>query len=330
MIRKYLLGLFLLSGGQAYAVEYFFSATLDNDLFVGEDSGYTNGIYFSLYDVYGQGDPLKKPSIWVWPLMWSMPSGSTYGIVNVNSLGQVLTTAEDISQVNPPEGSLPYSGLLNYTNAYIKIGSNYADWVSTSVGLVGPKAKGEQTQKAVHKAIGAKEPKGWDTQLKNEVVFGFSRGRALRVLASSSDTFDVVAGGQIAVGTLRSGANAGFMLRVGQNLQESYSTVLLANARASNPIAVNNGWFAYAGVLLNYDANSIFTDGNTFRDSRSIDYDHTYNVFTTGLSYSLGGHGAITFAYNTSFNKRDEVDTNNSIQTEKLNRYGTLTIAWQL
>ncbi|WP_231908802.1 lipid A deacylase LpxR family protein [Marinomonas sp. TW1] len=322
-LKLWLASLFLMSSVQANAIENFVSATLDNDVFVGKDNGYTNGIYFSFYNVASR----LNPSLLVRPLLWSMPNGRVYNTINVNSIGQTLTTAEDITQEIPPDNSLPYSGLLKYTNAYVTVGPYYADWVSTSLGIVGPAAKGEQTQNGVHRAIGVKEAQGWDTQLKNEVVFGFSRGRAWRVLATSSDTMDLLVGGQVSLGTITSGLNAGVMLRVGQNLQDSYATVLLANSRASNPIGVNNSWFIYAGLSSNYIYNQIFTDGNTFRDSRSIDYDHNYNTFTAGITYSVGGHGALTFAYNSSFS---EEETESSRQTEKLSRYGTLTLAWQI
>ena len=321
--RVCLASLLLMYNMQANAIENFVSATLDNDVFVGKDNGYTNGIYFSFYSVAGR----LKPSFLVSPLLWSIPNGRIYNMINVNSIGQTLTTAEDITQENPPETSLPYSGLLKYTNAFITVGPYYADWVSTSLGIVGPSAKGEQTQNGIHRAIGVKEAQGWDTQLKDEFVFGFSRGRAWRVLATSSDTMDLLVGGQVSLGTIKSGLNAGVMLRVGQNLQDSYATVLLANSRASNPIGVNNSWFIYSGLSSNYIYNQIFTDGNTFRDSRSIEYDHNYNTFTAGITYSVGGRGALTFAYNSSFS---ENETELSRQTEKLNHYGTLTLAWQI
>ncbi len=320
-LKKCLVGVLFMYGVDVYAETNFASVTLDNDVFVGKDNGYTNGLYFSLYNV-GAG---LRPNFWVSPLLWTMPRGYAENRINVHSIGQTLTTAEDITQANPPEGSLPYSGLLKYTNTHIVVGPRFADWASTSVGIVGPAAKGKQTQTEFHALIGAEKPMGWDTQLKNEFVFGFSRGRAIRVLASRSDTMDLLAGGQVSLGTISSGVNAGMMLRIGQNLRDSYSTVSLASSRASNPIAVNNSWFVYAGVSANYVFNQIFTDGNTFRDSRSIDYDHNYNTFMTGITYTIGRNSSLSFAYFSSFS---DDDTEYSRQTERLNRFGTLTLAW--
>lgn len=322
-LKLYFSSLFLISGVYASANENFISATFDNDVFIGKDNGYTSGIYFSLYNISSR----SNPSFLINPLLWSIPNGPIYKSINVSSIGQTLTTAEDINQEIPSETSIPYSGLLKYTSAYIEVGPYYADWVSASLGIVGPAAKGRQTQNGFHRKIGVKEAQGWNTQLKNEVVFGFSRGRTWRVFATGSNTLDLLVCGQVSFGTIGSALNTSVMLRVGQNLNDSFATVLFANSRASNPIVVNRSWFVYAGLSSNYVFNQIFTDGNTFHDSRSIDYDHNYNTFTTGLTYSVGLRGALTFAYNSSF---EENDTEGSRQTQKLNHYGTLTFAWRI
>jgi hypothetical protein len=46
----------------------------------------------------------------------------------------------------------------------------------------------------------------------------------------------------------------------------------------------------------------------------------------TGITYSIGQGSSLSFAYLSSFS---EEDTARSRQTEQLNRFGTLTLAWQ-
>ena len=196
--------LFLLYGTQAYSDVSWMSATLDNDFFVGEDNGYTNGIYVSKYNVYDGSYSQHEADIWVKPLMWSMPNRSIDRAVNVYSFGQTLTTPYDISQAIPSESDLPYSAVISFTNTYISAGPSYADRVSTTLGIVGPLALGEESQKAIHSIISAQEPKGWDTQLNNELVFEFSRGRIWREWISDSGHADILLGGNIGLGTLSS------------------------------------------------------------------------------------------------------------------------------
>lgn len=327
VFKHCLLGFSLLFGASAYADTNWLSVTLDNDFFVNEDNGYTNGVYVSFYDVRDNPQSSREPDFWVRPLMWSMPTNQKVdSSVNVYSAGQTLTTPYDIEAEVPPEGAFPYAGLLSFTNTYIAITPNYADRVSTTLGVVGPLAMGEQTQKAVHKVISAKTPKGWDTQLDNEVVFELSRARTWRSWVSDTGKMDLLSGAHASIGTLRSGVSTNLMLRYGHNLDNSYATALLADSRTSNPIAVNKGWFVYLGLGLNHTFNQIFTDGNTFRDSRSIDYDHNNNMFTSGVTYSWGD-AALSFAINSPFSfSGDEHDR----EMDKYTRYGTLTFAWQI
>jgi hypothetical protein len=324
--RKYLLSLFLLYGMQAYGEVDWLSVTLDNDFFVNDDNGYTNGIYVSIYDVYDNVTSQEQADFWVQPLMWSMPNRSIDQAVNVYGFGQTLTTPYDISKSIPTEEDLPYSAVLAFTNTYITVGPDYADSVSTTLGVVGPIALGEETQKAVHSIIDARIPQGWDTQLNNELVFELSRGRTWRHWVSDEGNMDVLLGANMSLGTIKSGVSTAAIIRYGQNLKESYPTALLADSRTSNPIAVNSGWFVYSGLAVKYHFNQIYTDGNTFSDSPSIDYDHNINMFAVGMTYSWGS-GSMAFAINTPFSfSEDESDKN----LDQFNRYGTLTFAWQI
>lgn len=325
-LKKSLLGLFLLYGMQAYADVNWMSVTLDNDFFVQEDNGYTNGIYISTYDVYDNVTSPQKADVWVRPLMWSMPNRSIDQAVNVYSFGQRLTTPYDISQTIPADDDLPYSAVLSFTNTYVTVGPYYADRASTTIGVVGPIALGEQTQKAVHSITSSQDPKGWDTQLNNELVFELSRGRTWRQWQSNSGNADLLLGVNASIGTIRSGVSTAAILRYGENLKESYATVLFADSRTSNPVAVNGGWFVYTGLALKYNFNQIYTDGNTFTDSRSVDYDHNIDILGVGITYSWG-EGSLAFAINTPFSfNEDKTDRN----LDQFNSYGTLTFAWEM
>ena len=326
LVKYSLIGLSFLFGMSAHANQSWVSATLDNDFFVNEDNGYTNGLYVTFYDVNESGNDAHWPDFWVKPLMWTMSDAPAKTSANVYSVGQTLNTAEDLTLVNPPQDSFPYSAMVSINNTYITTRDDHADRVSTTIGIVGPWALGKETQKAVHKVISAQDPKGWNTQLHNELVFELSRSRVWRSWVSEADTMDVLTGFDVSAGTLKSSTSTGIMFRYGRNLESSYATTLLAENRISNPTAINNGWFAYAGVKVGYTFNQIFTDGNTFRDSRSIDYDHNTSVFSTGVSYAWDDI-AIAFAINSPFTiNGDKHDR----EVDRFTRYGTMTFAWQI
>lgn len=302
------------------------AVTQDNDIFVGNDSGYSNGLYISFLDTSDTYDDMPSEDFWVAPLMWSMPKSNIQGTVNSYMLGQTMNTPSDITIAEPDVAELPYSALLALTNTYIVINSNYADSVATTIGIVGPAALGEQAQTLVHKAIGSSEPEGWDTQLENEIVFRFSRARVWRTWAAQSDTIDFLTNTSASLGTIRSSVNTGMTLRYGKNLLNSYATKLFSSSRTSNPAAVNNGWFIYTGIEAGYIFNQIFTDGNTFRDSNSIDYDNEYIEVSAGVAYSYN-----TFSVTYAVNDSNILSRENTIKTQQnLTRYGTLTLSWEL
>ena len=317
--------LFLLTP-TAHAEMNWASVTLDNDLFIGHDSGYTNGLYLSLYDTGDQQqNATATPDLWVKPLLWSMAEENVIFTVNSYMLGHTMMTPRDISLSDPPQDELPYSALLAVTNTYLVVTPKYADSASTTLGIVGPAAFGEEIQTFVHKVIGAEKPQGWDTQLENEPVFQFSRARAWRSWVSAAQGFDFITTSEISLGTLQSDVAVGGYLRYGTSLLESYATVLFQGSRTSNPLGIDGGWNVYVGLQAGYVFNRIYTDGNTFRSSRSIDYSREFISGSVGLAYSWKNY-SITLALTDANIAR----MNNDEDLDNLTQFGTLTFAWRL
>lgn len=300
--------------------------TVDNDLFVGNDDGYTNGFYLTLLDRSDESGYIPDADFWVAPLGWSLPMADVRRAVNVYSVGQTMLSPSDITIAVPPETELPYSALLAASNTYIVADDKIADRVSTTLGIVGPWAMGEQTQKAVHSVIGADEPQGWDTQLENELVFQLLRSRAWRAVSFYNDKVDVISSAELTAGTISSAADLAVTLRFGEGLLRSFPSTLLSSARLSNPIASDHGWFFYLGMNAGYSFNQIFTDGNTYRNSRSIPYKHEYVGVSTGLSFATRSW-AFTFAFADSNLIGNEQDQE---ALENLTRFGTMTLAWRI
>ena len=325
-LKQAVFGVLIFLSVSTYANESWVSATLDNDFFVNEDNGYTNGLFLSFYDIYDDPETIEEPDFWVKPLLWTLPSqDDVFAAINVYSFGQTLTTPYDISEVVPSDDTLPYSALVHLSNTYISIGPRYADRITTVLGVVGPAALGEETQKRVHQITGSQEPMGWDSQLNNELVFELSRGRTLRTWVSDNGKMDLLSISNISVGTIKSDIKTGLMFRYGEYLENSYASVLLSNARTSNPIAVKAGWFVYAGFGLGYTFNQIYADGNTFSDSRSIHYNHDQNLLTYGFSYTWGD-ASLAFAINSPVSF---ASTDKDHDVDELTRFGTLTFAWR-
>ncbi len=295
------------------------AVTIDNDIFLGNDNGYTNGIYFSRFEVGDQNDQLT-PDWLVTPLAWSADMEGPVRTLQAYSLGQIMLTPEDITIDDPPLEDLPYSGTLFFNSTFITMNESYADSVGTVIGIVGPSSGAEATQKWVHEVVGADEPLGWDTQLEDELVFQFLRGRLWRSWRRLDDRMDFLFLAEGGFGTLSSFAAGGMLFRFGSELSSTFATPLLINTRSANPAAISGGWYLYAGARMEYVFNQIFTDGNTYRDSRSIEFDQSQIGLTTGVAYSWQ-QASITIALFDS-NVTDKA-------ARDVNQFGTLTFGWR-
>ena len=295
------------------------AVTLDNDIVLGNDNGYTNGIYFSWFNVYNQNEQLK-PGLMAAPLGWSLDLDNANMTLQSYTLGQVMVTPEDITDENPPEDDLPYSGslLLNYT--FITMEQAQADSVGTVIGIVGPSSGAEATQKWVHEQVGSPEPLGWDTQLEDELVFQLSRGRLWRTWNSTRDQMDLLLLGEAALGNLSSFVSTAMMFRYGRELSTTFATPLLISTRSANPAAIRGGWYLFAGIKFEYVFNTIYADGNTFEDSRSIDYDQSQIGLTSGLAYSWENVSITIALYDSNISEES---------SSEFTRFGTFTFGWR-
>lgn len=236
------------------------------------------------------------------------------------TLGQTMVTPEDIQIKDPPRTDIPYSGTLVFHSTFIAVHESHADAVGTAIGIVGPSSRAESTQKQVHEIVGADEPKGWGTQLGDEVIVQVNRARLWRTWYSKDDRADFLVLADAGAGTLSSYVASAMIVRYGRDLRNTFETPLLINTRSANPAAVNGGWYAFAGARFEYVFNTIFADGNTFKDSRSIEYDHSQIGLMAGLAGSWK-QLSITFAlYESNITDNSSGD---------ITQFGTLTLGWQ-
>ena len=193
------------------------------------------------------------------------------------SIGQSMFTPNDLSQKDPPETARPYAGWL-YGNIGLSVETGLQlDQLALTVGIVGPAALAEETQRALHKLNGAKQPQGWDHQLRNELGLMISWQRSWRALAVKSfaaNQFDLTPHVGMTLGNVLTSANAGLTLRYGGDLPNDYGPPLIQpglTGTSSFMPAAGIDWYLFARVEGRAVARNIFLDGNSIRDSRSVD-----------------------------------------------------------
>ncbi len=73
------------------------SFTMDNDIFVGNDNGYTNRLYVSWID--GREGEKPEPGLLARAMMWSLPDNGSSAIGwDIKTIGQTMVTPEDIEK----------------------------------------------------------------------------------------------------------------------------------------------------------------------------------------------------------------------------------------
>lgn len=322
-IKFLVLGLFTSCSFASDGIDYF-GLSFENDVFYHEDNGYSNGIIFSWghYDV-AKLDDNSLPS-WIAYLSDKtyLPALPDRKYEISYSFGQLVQTADDIKIAELVEDDAPYVGLLAWDMNLSAYNDKQLDDIGFTLGVVGPIAGGEQVQKQIHDWIGANEPMGWDNQISNEVVFRLDATRQWRHFATDvgPTEIDVITGLNAGFGNLLSDANAGVGIRWGQKLKDNFvSSTAFIPHKFDGLKASPNGWFFFANVTGSYVLNDIFINGNTFKDSHSVDLEHWQAGASVGGQINLYNWNFIyTMVYSTKQYETQDKDT----------RYGTITITY--
>ncbi len=254
-----------------------FSFVLENDLFYDTDRRYTNGVRLTYLTPKG-GEPA-----WLRDAFLALPMFNATSDIRVEyGLGQNMYTASDKLQADPPANDRPYAGWLYGSVGVIAStdkgnGSRVLDQLQVSLGVVGPAALAHETQDFIHGIIESPKAQGWDTQLKNEPALQLTYQRSWQsapFTLPAGFALDATPHAGAALGNVFTFANAGAMLRFGQNLPVDYGSARvqpsLPGSGYFQPVETF-GWYLFAGLDGRAVARNIFLDGNSFADSRSVD-----------------------------------------------------------
>ena len=273
------------------------SITFENDLFGDEDRDYTNGIRF---DYISERNELP----WVGRMArrnlgWLTDADDWY---MTYAIGQNMFTPSDIELVTPAPGERPYAAFLYGGVGLAADRGDRLDVLALEIGMVGPSALGEETQKLVHNIVGAAEPEGWDTQLQDEPGFRLTYERKFRFQSDIPlDVLDLSAGFaphfNVSLGTIDTSAGLGGTVRVGQDLADDYGPPRVRPAVSSPGFFRNKdgfSWYLFAGIEGRVVARNLFVEGNTYQGVKGVDPSRFVADFQVGAAVQVGD---VEFAY---------------------------------
>jgi len=311
-----------------------FSFYMENDIVAGTDEQYTGGIKLT-WSRYG----LPKFPEDAWLHSWLYPVVNRLGFENTPesekaltfSVGQKVYTPKDIQETSLIRDDRPYAGIT-----YIQIGfhrkiETRMHTLGFCTGIVGPHSYAEALQSGAHDLLKNKEPKGWDHQLEDELVLCMIYDYKWKLFASN---LNAGAGGDVifntggSIGNVRTFYNIGIMTRYGWNVPNDYGNFPIQAATCFNAELKQSvcsaqkkrfGAHLFLSVGSQLVLHDIFLDGNTFRDSHSVDKKPIVGVFMGGIGLVYGKIKTV-FAY---------VAKTKSFETQKDTQvYGSINISY--
>lgn len=262
--------------------------TIENDLVNGTDRDYTNGVAVQWTDTLNRVPSSVRRAV-------SPFIDPTADIRVTYQLGQNLYTPQDIERKIPDPDDRPYGAWLYGAIGVLADTDESLTSLQLSLGVVGPAALGEPVQSFVHSVIDTREPRGWDRQLKNEpaLLLTMEHKWAEQLLGAplgyQVDAAPYLGG---ALGNVFTHINGGMILRFGRDLPTGdYGPPRIQPATPGSGYFAPTekaGWYLFAGIEGRMVAHNIFLDGNTFRDSPSVDRELVVGDFTYGIVFNVG------------------------------------------
>ena len=259
----------------------------ENDAFGGTDRFYTDGV--------AVGVSHTGPS-WMDPVADWLPWGQGRRTVGYD-VAQAMFTPKN-KDLNPPDpNDRPYAGILAFGLSLHVEKTNSYHGLKFITGVLGPWSLAEEMQDAVHSLIGSGKAQGWDYQLHNEPIFNFLyEYRHKFRLAGERERWSVEAlpfgGGWL--GNMLTQGQIGGIARFGYNMPDDFGPTLVRGMDFMPPPRRDPqrrsksdwGFSFYGGVMGNLVLRDITLDGNTFKDSPSVD--KKWFVPAAGVGLSVG------------------------------------------
>jgi len=256
----------------------FVTITLDNDLFVGGDSHYTDGLQVAFV--------VDRTSLPSWmneapPIRWSADPAVMFAV------GQRMYTPTNTNTAHPDPDDRPYAGWLYLLMDVMTRDDTAVDHASISLGVIGPPSLVEQAQSNVHHLVHSRISKGWDSQLGTEpaLMLGYERAWP-GLLRAANGHWDVTPRAGVTLGNVLTYVNAGFVARWGRNLPSDapVTHISLGPPRDGYRGTGAAGWYAWLGADARAVARNVFLDGNTWKSSPSVDRKPLGCDFEAGLA----------------------------------------------
>lgn len=275
----------------------------DNDLYgrAKQDQGYTNGLAVTFVSpnlADYTGDPcLPAPARWLnGYLAWLHPDG--YDQQNmVLSFSHGIYTPTDGRRADLIPDDRPYAGVALVGVGYNTRQGEHLHTTHLRLGMVGPSAAGEMGQDTLHQLFGRNRYRGWDHQLRDEPLVQLVHERLWRRRGEPGANgwhWDLVTHAGGSLGNFATHANGGAEIRFGKHLPDDFGSDPMRPAGenaapgARGDLGNQWAWHVFAGLDARWVLHDVTLDGNTWKDSHSVDSEPVVADLSLGVAITKG------------------------------------------
>lgn len=300
----------------------------DNDLFLGQDKNYTNGVRFSWVDD-GQDDCEHNGGATcavartLDPLPGISAADERHALTV--SLEQIMITPSDIERTTPDYNDLPYVGYANLEVGLFSWDQRNLYGYGLRVGVVGPDSGAENSQKFVHRVVGSNEPQGWDNQLGPDTIGGAWFIQAHRLFRHTGDhgyETELGTAWGIDANNFDGHAQAGGFVRFGRNLPGNFIPDYAGIGTAGSLVGLFDrrgfGWELFLGLAGQYT-------GYSYIEEHAGPYDIEARDFT---GTAIGGFGLRNDGF--SFTMTLQTSTSPLRDSNDPLSFGNLSFMWAI
>lgn len=276
--------------------------SIENDKVVGTDRNFTNGVRLSWLsaanDVPGWACRVAEA------VPFLLDPGGLYHVgfaAGHNIYTPADTSRSDLIVDDRPYAAWLYAGVIFVSDTgptRDKTRTATLETLEIDLGIVGPSAQGRWVQNEYHRLLGVDAANGWDNQLEDEPGIMIAYERKWRNWRPLSETrfgllgVDAIPHVSGSLGNVYTYAGLGGVVRLGQGLEDDYGPPRIRPSLPGSAYFRNPGgfsWYIFAGAEGRVVVRDIFLDGNTFRDSHSVDKEPLVGELQFGLAILVGG-----------------------------------------
>ena len=204
------------------------SLFLENDVLVGTDRYYTNGLLIRwLSPEFSPASPASDGQEWLKRLACSLSplKGKEYRQALSVAVVQKMFTSEDITIADPDPDSWPYSGTAAVEFGFQSRSPDRLDSYVFSIGIIGKHSYAGGFQTFLHRLFDFKPPMGWHHQIRDRFLLNIYYESILQQAhweGTGSFALELFTNCGAGVGNGFIGTGGGLLLRAGWNLPRNF------------------------------------------------------------------------------------------------------------